>query len=163
MMADFQYAREFHTEEKDLYLARCQQYLKATGFAAMLLSKNKFASALPLEASNMLAIGLEHCYDGESDEAALVGRDEWQILVPVATTWLSVAGKTIYEHCQDEDLYDGWERGTWNLKPWDLWKEQLGELAKREDFNKHCRELATQTVRKMAEIEAAPPEPPLAW
>jgi hypothetical protein len=100
MMAGYLYDREFRPEEKDLCFARSQQYLKATRFAAMLLGRNRFASALPLEASNLLLVGLEHWYDGKSDEAAArVGRDEWQILVPIATTWLLTAGKTIYEHC----------------------------------------------------------------
>ena len=132
----------------------------------MLLSRNKFTSDLPCAALQALRIGLEHSYDSNSRDIAGVylkewetraivgvGREEWETLVPATTTWLSIAGKTIYEHCQEDNLYDGWEFGTWSLQRWNLWKEQLGRFAKREDFTDECRALAAQTVRKMAEVE----------
>jgi hypothetical protein len=115
-MVDYRHAREFYPEQEDLFLAQSQQFLKATRFAAMLLSQNFFASTLPLHASYILQIGIEHSYDKHSNEVAGVDCDEWRALVPVATTWLSIAGKTIYKHCLDEDLYDGWEMGTWNMQ-----------------------------------------------
>lgn len=162
-MIDRQSARMFRPEERELFFARSQQFLNATRFAAILLSRNKFASALPLQTSYYLQIGLDHAWDGSLDKIAWGNHDQWETLIPVATTWLLIAGKTIYEHChcQKEDLYDGWEMGTWNLQRWDLWKLQLKTFAKRADFNDECRGLASQTVQKMAAFEAEyQPGPP---
>lgn len=112
--------------------------------------------------SCFLKVGLEHPWDANSEYTARVDRDEWKTLIPMATTWLLIAGKAIYEHChcRKEDLYGGWQKGTWNLQRWNLWKQQLETFAKRGDFDDECRGLASQTVRKMVEVEAEyEPEP----
>lgn len=150
----YQSSREYFPEEEGEFLAQSQQFLNARRFAAILLSRGKFASKFPLEASYMLTTGLEHSYDKDFDDEVRVGRIEWSTLIPIATTWLLVAGKVIYEHCLGGDLYDGWELGSWNIQRWDLWKKQLGDFEAREDFNDECRDLASQTTRKMVEIEA---------
>ena len=132
----------------------------------MLLSEKKFASGLPWFTSYFLKIGLEHSYDERFEDTTRVSRDEWETLIPAATTWLLIAGRTIYEHCQEDDLYDGWEKGTWNLQRWNLWKQQLGTFGEGEDFNDECRGLALQTVKKMAAVEAeykAGPPPLATW
>lgn len=162
-MIDRESARDFRPEERELFFAQRQQFLNATRFAAILLSRNKFASALPPQTSYYLQKGLEHSWDENPEVTARVDRDEWETLIPVATTWLSIAGKAIYEHChcQKEDLYGGWQRATWNLQRWNMWKQQLEKFAKRKDFNDECRDLASQTVKKMAEFEAGyQPESP---
>ena len=106
--------------------------------------------------SCFLKVGLEHSWDANSEYKARVDRDEWKTLIPVATTWLLIAGKAIYEHChcRKEVLYGGWQKGTWNLQRWNMWKQQLEAFAKRGDFDDECRGLASQTVEKMAVIEA---------
>ncbi|GAB7325712.1 hypothetical protein MBLNU13_g09679t1 [Cladosporium sp. NU13] len=121
-------AYTIHPENKEMLLSMGQPLLNATRFAAMLLSKNEFASAR-------------------------VGGGEWEVLLPVATTWLLISGKAIYEHCLEESLYDGWETDTWDLQRWNLWKQQLEQFAERDDFNAECRSLTSQTVKKMVEVE----------
>jgi hypothetical protein len=165
-MIDYDFARHFSPARRELYLSQSQQFLNGTKFAAMLLIKNTWASYLPVYTSSFLKIGLEHSYDENSDDIARVDRDEWETLVPVATTWLLIAGKAIYERCQEDDLYDGWQKGTWNLQRWELWKQQLEQFAERKDFDDECRRLASQTVKKMAEVEAeyqAGPPPSETW
>ena len=146
-------ASEFFPEERDDYLARIPLLINATRFAAKLLQKGIFAFALPLEATCCLKLGLEYSYNDELSDGPEA--DEFPLLIPAATTWLLFAGETIYEHCSSGDTSNGWDRGLWNLQRWDLWKRQLTSFAKREDFNEECRELAEQTVKKMAEIENA--------
>jgi len=152
---------------KEVLLARKQPLLSATKFAAMLLSKNEFASGLPFYTSCLLKVGLEHFWDEKSEDIVRVGGDEWEVLIPVATTWLLISGKAIYEHCLEDDLYDGWERDTWDLQRWNLWKQQLEHFGKRDDFSAECRSLASQTVTKMAEVEvehqAGPPSSETWW
>lgn len=160
-MPDYESAGDFCPGERELFFAQTHQFLNATRFAATMLSRNKFASGLPVYASYYLTIGLEHSYDEKSEDIVRVDRDEWETLIPIATAWLLIAGKTVYEHCQDNDLYDGWEKGSWNLQRWNLWKKQLGQFAEREDFNDECRGLALQTFKKMAEVEAEPQAEPL--
>lgn len=129
-MTDYQFSRGNQFAER-------QTILNGTKFAAILLSRNKFAYALPIEMSCFLKVGLEHSWDANSEYTARVDRDEWKTLIPVATTWLLIAGKAIYEHChcRKEDLYGGWQKGTWNLQRWNLWKQQLETFAKRGDFD----------------------------
>jgi hypothetical protein len=150
---DYALAREFFPEEKDDYLAQIPRLVNATRFAAKLLQKGSFAIALPLEANCCLYLGLEHSYNKETINRVDV--DESPLLIPAATTWLLVAGEKIYEHCFGDDTSNGWNRGTWSPQRWELWKKHLMSFAEREDFNDQCHELAEQTVKKMAEIEAA--------
>jgi hypothetical protein len=91
--------------------------------------------------------------------------EDWILYLPLATDWLLTAGQTIYAHCVEDDTDDGWDRGTWNTQKWEYWKMQLAAFAKRDDFNEECRDLAAQTVRKMAEVEAEykPPGPNEGW
>lgn len=140
-------------ENKEMLLSMGQPLLNATRFAAMLLSKNEFASGLPFYTSCFLGAGLEHSWDENSEDIARVGGGEWEVLLPVATTWLLISGKAIYEHCLEESLYDGWETDTWDLQRWNLWKQQLEQFAERDDFNAECRSLTSQTVKKMVEVE----------
>jgi hypothetical protein len=162
-MTDYEPARDFSPADRELFLSQRQQFLNGTRFAAVLLSKNKFASGLPWFTSYFLKIGLEHSYDEKFEGITRLSREEWETLIPAATTWLLIAGKTIYEHCHEDDLYDGWEKGTWDMQRWNLWKQQLGTFGKGEDFNDECRRLALQTLKKMAEVEAGhqPGPPPL--
>ena len=125
--------------------------VNATRFAARLLQKGIFAVALPLEATCCLQLGLEYPYNKNSSGGP--DADEFSLLIPAATTWLLIAGETIYEHCSSGDTSNGWDRGSWNPQRWELWKKQLTRFAEREDFNEECRELAEQTVKRMAEIE----------
>lgn len=108
---------------------------------------------LPVEACCLLKRSLEHSYDKDSHWLAHVDADEWPILIPAAATWLSIAGKTIYNHCLRGETADGWDRGIWTIEKWEKWKKQLEGFAKRNEFDDECRTLAAQTARKMAEIE----------
>ena len=62
-MTGYQGPCEFGPAERELFLTRSHQFLNATKFAAKMLSRDKFASALPLMISYYLTIGLEHSYD----------------------------------------------------------------------------------------------------
>jgi hypothetical protein len=99
----------------------------------------------------MLHMALGHNYDEHSFHLAWVDDIEWEILLPVATTWLSTAGEIIYSHCVGDDVSDCWVN--WTVQRWEGWKKQLEKFAIRDDFNKECRDLAAQTARKMIEIE----------
>lgn len=160
-MTEYKFAQDFSLADRGLFLSQRQRFLNGTKFAAVLLRQNKFASGLPLYTSYLLKIGLEHSFDGNSEDVARVDCEEWETLVPAATTGLSIAGKAIYEHCQKNDLYDRWEKGTRNLQRWNLWKQQLERFVEREDFSDECRSLASQTTKRMAEVEAENQAEPL--
>jgi hypothetical protein len=55
------------------------------------------------QADMFLQLGIEKPYD----ETSRIKPKEWYVLLPSKTTWLLVAGKTIYSCC----LLDGAENG----------------------------------------------------
>lgn len=98
-----------------------------------------------------LRLGIEQPYDETSREKPR----EWQVLLPSATTWLFVAGKTIYSCCLLDEIEDGrrGRRRLWSRKLWECWKARLQSLAGQLDIDETCRALAFQTVMKMADVE----------
>lgn len=108
----------------------------------------------------MLHLGLEQPYE-ENDTN--MKPFEWQVLIPVATTWLTRAGKTIYRHCLNNEVEDleasdmvkaGWGGATWTKQRWACWKVQLQKLREREDLDGEYRNLAAQAVCTMKQIDA---------
>lgn len=147
------YAEDFN--DRDKYLAYIPGCLNATRFAATLLAGPLNIEGLPFEAASALEIGLEHSYDENSQHPEMEGdlRDDWPLLLPAAAIWLLVAGKQIYERCLSGDPRNGWEKTKFHREKWDLWKKNLAEFTKRDDFSEQCREFAAETVVKMLEIE----------
>lgn len=87
---------------------------------------------------------------------------EWQVLVPVAATWLIEAGAVIYDHCLNDEIEDptasgdiqaGWGGGSWTMQRWAYWKTQLQTFTERRDMNEKCRDFAAKAVRKMEKVE----------
>ena len=98
-----------------------------------------------------LRLGIEQPYN----KTSRIKPKEWQVLLPSATTWLLVAGKTIYSCCLLGEVENGRRsrRRSWNPKLWECWKARLQSLAGQLDIDETCRALAAQTVMKMAEME----------
>jgi hypothetical protein len=128
--------------------------LNSTQFAAKLLARGEFIIGLPLMATIKLWQATEQTYDGEDWFEPY----ERQVLIPVAATWLLIAGELIYSHCLNDELEDtsaeGWARCTWTRELWATWKKRFQCFAQSDDLNNECRDFAARTVRKMAEIEA---------
>lgn len=106
-------------------------------------------------------MGIEQNYDARSELS--VKAYECEVLLPIAATWLHIAGKAIHSHCLNEEVEDlkadietqaGWGGGSWTMQRWALWKAQLQGFSKRDDFNEECRATAAQAAQKMAEAEA---------
>lgn len=130
--------------------------LNATRFAAKLLERGKFTTGLQRRASIVLWQTLEQNYDDTFGEAML--HLERQILLPAAATWVLVAGKTIYDHCVQEEIGrpDGDAGGgtlTSFSQRWEDWKPGFQKLAVSQDMSEEHRELALRTAQKMNEIQ----------
>jgi hypothetical protein len=128
--------------------------LNSTKFAAKLLARGEFIIGLPLMAAIKLWQATEQTYD----EYDWFENYERQVLVPVAATWLLIAGESIYSHCLNDGIEDinaeGWARCTWTRELWANWKKRFQCFAESDDLNDECRDFAARTVRKMAEIES---------
>lgn len=125
-----------------------------------MLERGLFTCGLPPQASEMLQLALEQPHE-ENDTN--MKPFEWQVLVPVATAWLTIAGKTIYRHCLNNEVEDpeasemekaGWGGATWTKQRWACWKVQLQKLREREDMDYEYRGLAAQAVCTMKGIDA---------
>lgn len=126
----------------------------------MVLEDGQVAFGLPSEADVFLKKGIEQPYDN----ASRINPREWQVLLPPAATWLSIAGNTIYKICRSDDIeevgtrnmkYDRWgrRRRVWSKQLWDQWKARLQSLARDQKIDIWCRGFATEAARKMADIE----------
>jgi hypothetical protein len=96
-------------------------------------------------------MGVESSYNDKH----FVKAQEWKVLLPAATAWIMIAGKTIYKTCLDDqgsklDLHN--ER-VWDKSRWELWKEQLRGFEDRHDFGEEYRGCATRALAKMVEVE----------
>jgi hypothetical protein len=100
---------------------------------------------------DFLMDGIESFHNDEH----FVKAQEWKVLLPVATAWIIIAGKTIYKTCLEEhgaslNLHS---KRVWNIPRWELWKAQLRVSESKHDFNEECRGCATRALAKMVEVE----------
>ena len=161
VFSDYDRPGQYPLERKDDFLGQASCLLNGTRFAAVLLERGEFFGGLPRYASDFLRMGIEQDYDDRSELSAKAY--EYEVLIPAAATWLTIAGKAIYSHCLNDEVEDlqadvqaqaGWGGGSWTMQRWDLWKAQLEGFSRRDDFNDECRAIATQALQKMLEAEA---------
>jgi hypothetical protein len=152
---------DWSNDEMDDYLAQAPFHLNATKFAATLLADYQVASGLLTEVDIFLKKALDQPYDKTDGVQAR----EWQVLLPSAAAWISIAGHRIYSICLDDELTkvdatreirDKWgaRRRVWSRQLWEHWKTRFETLAKQENINDECRSLSAQATEKMASIEA---------
>jgi hypothetical protein len=151
---------DWSSDEMDDYLAQAPFHLNATRFAATMLADNRVASGLLAEAGFFLKRAFDQPYD-KTDE---VQAREWQVLLPSAVAWVSIAGHRMYSTCLDDELTmvdatretrDKWgaRRIVWSRQLWEHWKIRFEILARQENINDECRSLSAQAAEKMANIE----------
>lgn len=154
---DLDHISDFYSEEMDDYFARGQQVLNATGFAARLFERGLYASELHQEAALAIKDGIEQPFDEHNKTKS---QEELRYLLPIAATWLLIAGKKIYSISLANSLNDAeWSIGRredqwgWCKQRWELWHHRLQRLANSEDIDDACRDFASRAARKMADIE----------
>lgn len=140
------------------FISQAPGLLNATKFAARLLEIGELTKGLPQELAIFMRNATEETFDEETWEG--MERDYRQFMVPLAATWLLVAGKTIYSHCRNDEIAvpdgdrRGWAAYSWTKQLWAHWKTKFKDFAAREDFSGECRNIASQAARKMEEIES---------
>jgi len=152
---------DWSEDEMDDYLAQAPFHLNATRFAATLLADNHVAFGLLAEVDFFLKDAIDQPYD-ETDG---VQAREWQVLLPSAAAWISIAGRRMYSICLDDDelikvdatreIRDKWgaRRRVWSRQLWDHWKSRFKILARQENIDDECRRLSAKAAEKMASIE----------
>jgi hypothetical protein len=155
--------RDFSDDELEDYYDQGLFLLNATTFAATLLKEDLFASDFLNEVDKILQLGIDQSYD----EASRIKPREWQVLLPAATAWLLIAGKTIYDYCLCDEAeeasgkessrtrVDRWRNGRriWNREMWKHWKDRLQSLANQRNIDGEYRALAARTATEMVKIE----------
>jgi hypothetical protein len=117
-VSDYNDPRMYGLSGGDDYIAQNPGLLKATQFTAKLLPKGKLAFGIPTVAGVALWLateGKEQIYGDPKLSWYEVG--ERQVLVPVATTWLLIAGEILYSHCLEGKggLSAMWSKARWSL------------------------------------------------
>jgi hypothetical protein len=140
-------------DELDEFLEQAPELLNGTIFAATLFERGIHLPHLTWFSTidDFLWIGVESCYNDEH----FVKSQEWKVLLPAATAWITIAGKTIYKTCLEDhgaslDLHS---KRVWDKARWELWKEQLRGFEDRRDFDEECRRCATRALAKLVEVE----------
>jgi len=151
---------DWSSDEMEDYLAQAPFHLNATRFAATLLADNQVSQGLLAEADRSLKRAIDQPYDKTDGVQAR----EWQVLLPSAAAWISIAGHRMYSVCLDDELNkadatqeicDKWgaRRSTWSRQLWEHWKTRFEVLSRQENINDECRSLSAQAAEKMANIE----------
>ena len=141
--------------------AQAEALLNATTFGAMYYVIGKQDIGMVFHAEIGFMHGIEvPCQTPEQQRHAL-------IFVPSAATWVSIAGKSIYELCKvdhnrqdavpgstpigDEWLW-GKSRG-YSLKRWSLWKSRFGEIATAQGLKDSVKEIAARASSEMDRVD----------
>ncbi|KAM0805367.1 hypothetical protein BDR22DRAFT_817322 [Usnea florida] len=134
--------------------------LNATIFGATYLTRGKIDVGMSFFAEVSLMQGIEvHCQSFKQQRRAVM-------YVPPASTWILVAGETIYELCKadydflnngpgatpdnDEWLW-GKSRG-YSLGRWSFWKMRFGEIAMTEGLKDDLKEIAARAAFEMNKL-----------
>lgn len=144
------------SEEIHEFFEQAPYLLNGTMFAATIFEQ-RFdlpGLTLPSQADHFLEDGIESSYSDEH----VVKSKEWRVLIPASTSWILIAGKTIYKMCLDDQhaSQKSHSKRPWNKARWELWKEQLRKFENRDDFDDECRGYASRALAKMVHVEEAP-------
>lgn len=128
-----------------------------------MLEDGQVAFGMVSQADLFIERGIEQAYNKPS---RIDFREaQWEVLLPPATAWLSIAGNTIHSICLADESGQtersgmkvdklGGRRKVWSRQLWGHWKAQLQELAIDCDVDGECQDLAAQAVKKMTKVEA---------
>jgi hypothetical protein len=140
-------------DELDEFLDQAPELLNGTIFAATLFERGFHLRRLTWFSTidDSLWMGVESSYNDKH----FVKAQEWKVLLPAATAWITIAGKTIYKTCLEDhgaglDLHS---QRVWDRARWELWKEQLRGFENRLDFDQKCRGCATRALAKIVKVE----------
>ncbi|MCJ1462811.1 hypothetical protein MMC07_001414 [Pseudocyphellaria aurata] len=141
--------------------AQAMPLLNATTFGAMYLAKGKQPIGMYFHAEISLMLGIEVPYETLDQQRRAA------MYVPLAATWILLAGKELYELCKnDYDRKDGapgctpygeeWLRGKgrgYSLGRWALWKKRFGEIALTQGLPDDVKDISARVNSKIGEID----------
>jgi hypothetical protein len=161
MISGYDDPSDWSEDERDDYLAQAPFHLNATRFAAtLLLADSQVTFGLLAEVDFFLKDAIDQPYDKTDGIQAR----EWQVLLPSAAAWISIAGRRMYSICIDDDelikvdatreVRDKWgaRRRFWSRQLWEHWKSRFEILARQENINNECQSLSARAAEKMASI-----------
>ena len=140
--------------------AQAVPLLNATIFGATYLTLGKIDIGMPSNTEYSLMQGIEVPYRSLEQQRRAV------MYVPPASTWILIAGETIYKLCKsDYDFLDngpgstpdndewlwGKSRG-YSLGRWSFWKKRFGEIAATEELKGDVKEIAARAAFEMEKL-----------
>lgn len=140
---------------KEDWYEQVPEVLNATTFAAEFLSRASFETHMMFFATGDLASALERGVEGEREEIE-------RMYLPVAETWIRIAGKKIYQYCDGGSLSaEGyaasgplWEHGNEvSVERWKFWKERFASLAEDPQIGDEAGGLAASAVVAMDQVD----------
>jgi len=138
--------------------------LNVITFGAMYLVLSRHTTSLPTEAEGDFRDGLE------DDIQTLEDRRFANVLVPLAATWMLIAGEQFHKLCKTNYCHEVREVSTrgkqflwgestgYSLARWAFWKKRFAEIATMQELENSVKDTAARAASEMERIEIAAKE-----